>query len=179
MIIIDTCFIIHLPPFAYSISSIYSEKPSQMKKFKLSSIIPVDLYYHISVIWGVCPYIYDRRNQRVRISRWLGIYSILLHGSCICLIGPLMILIIENNETDQTLVTDLAHILEFANVIIKVTSIALSMFIFFKNRLTFERASNEILRLNSTTFKFDSGSEDEKIHEWLMRIVFFKVAVTV
>lgn len=148
-----------------------------MTKFKLSSIIPVDLYYHVSVICGVCPYIYDRKNQVVRISSWLEMYSFLLHGSCISLIGPLSLMAYNNNDFGQ-FSKDIYHILQAVNNIIKAISIGISMVLFYKNRFNFQKSSNEILRLNGL-FKIEQGSEDEKTHFWLMRIVILKIGVTV
>lgn len=146
-----------------------------MVKIKLLSIIPVDFYYHLSVIAGVCPFIYDRKNGVVRQSLFLEIYSSIVHGSCILLLVPFLILAHKNNDLNRK---GISQIVEVVNMVIKALSIALSMSLFNKNRLKFQRFSNEILRLNTTTFKVEPKSEDEKIHFWLLKIVVLKIAVT-
>lgn len=148
-----------------------------MKRFYIAYKFSVDFFYITSLIFGLCPYILDKKHQRVTTSNWLSIYSLIFNGSYIVFVLPLITIAYERNEMSDTVLKDFTLFIDVVNIFIKVISIALSLVVFFKERVNFQIVVNAILTLNSTTFKAND-SAGERIHLWFLKMVCLKMLVT-
>lgn len=149
-----------------------------MQRINFASINPVYLFYHFSVIFGLCPYIYDRKTQKVHTSIWLIVYGLILHGICISFIGPFYYFALKYGDFKYTFLKNTSQIIQTINTIIKALSIIFSIIYFHKYREDIRKVSDDILRLNYKAFKIEPGSKEEQTQIWFLKIVLMKILLT-
>lgn len=135
----------------------------------------INFIYYSAIVLGVCPFLYNREGKSVKRCRILELYSFCIHTTSFLVLNPLGFKVQKSAAARQFITKHFVLLIELFATEMKIISGLLSLLVFYKNRDKFECFINEILKLNSISFKIAKG---ERVEKWFICMVSLKIFVS-